>query len=215
MVQHHEQEDRIQAATKILDAADDLFARTGFDGTTTREIAERAGVNKALIHYHFDSKDGLLEKLLDRYYDKLASTLRPTLESSGPDLHDRFDDLIDRYLEFLVENRNFAKIVQREASGGRHVDQVQRRMVPLFAMAVAAIRQRYPASVGTDLDAVDVLTSFYGMVIATFTYSGVLGYLIDEDPLSAEMIEKRRRHLHAMFDLTIAALERLEAGEEL
>lgn len=199
----------MDAATRILEAADGLFGEVGFDRTSTREIAERAGVNKALIHYHYSSKDGLLESLLDRYYDSLEATISDSLDSPG-DLRERFGALIDAYIGFLVENENFSRIVQREASGGRHTEQIQRRMAPLFEMATVAIGERYPASAGSSLAAPEVLTSFYGMVISGFAYSDVLGHLIDHDPLSAEMIERRRQHLHTMLDLTVDALERLD-----
>jgi AcrR family transcriptional regulator len=202
----------MDAGSQILEAADDLFGDVGFDATTTREIAERAGVNKALIHYHFSSKDGLLEKLLDRYYDQLAETLKASLENTGGDLRSRFGDLIDAYLEFLIQNRNFSRIVQREASGGRHMAQIQNRMVPLFGMAIAAFDDRFPESVGTSLAAPHLLTSFYGMITSTFTYSGVLEHLLDADPLSPENLEQRKVHLRIMLDITFEALEQLEEG---
>ncbi len=202
----------MNAESKILEAADDLFGDVGFDATTTREIAERAGVNKALIHYHFSSKDGLLESLLDRYYDQLAETLGAFLETPEGDLRIRFGDLIDAYLEFLIQNRNFSRIVQREASGGRHMAQIQNRMLPLFQMAIGAFNERFPASVDSDLAAPDLLTSFYGMIISTFTYSGVLERLLGADPLSPENFEQRKLHLRAMLDITVEALEQLEEG---
>lgn len=203
----------MDAATKILEAADELFGEVGFDASTTREIAERAGVNKALIHYHFRSKDGLLESLLGRYYDLLSETLRAALEKAEGDLRSRFGDLIDAYMEFLVQNRNFSRIVQREASGGRHVELIQDRMVPLFQMAIGAINARFPASVGSSLSASHLLTSFYGMIISTFTYSGVLKHLLDVDPLGPEQFEQRKLHLRAMLGITLDALERLEADQ--
>lgn len=196
----------MDAGTRILEAADELFAEIGFDGTTTREIASRAGVNKALIHYYFESKDKLLERLLERYYDDLSATLTAALEAEG-DLRARFGALLDAYLAFLVEHRNFSRIVQREASGGRHMELVQARMTPLFAMAIAAIDSRYPVADLDGLGAADLLTSFYGMVVATFTYSGVLGHLIHDDPLSDALVEHRRRHLHAMLDLVFDSLD--------
>ena len=55
------------ARDQILEAADHLFGEYGFDATATRHIAERCGVNKALIHYHFSNKQGLFEAVLDRY----------------------------------------------------------------------------------------------------------------------------------------------------
>lgn len=202
----------MDAGSQILQAADELFGDVGFDATTTREIAERAGVNKALIHYHFSSKDGLLEKLLDRYYDQLYETLSASLENTRGDLRSRFGNLIDAYLEFLIQNRNFSRIVQREASGGRHMMQIQNRMVPLFGMAIAAFDERFPDSVAGVLAAPHLLTSFYGMITSTFTYSGVLEHLLEADPLSPESLERRRSHLHAMLDITFEALEQLEEG---
>jgi len=42
--------------TRILDAADEIFVRRRIDGARMQEIADQAGVNKALLHYHFRSK---------------------------------------------------------------------------------------------------------------------------------------------------------------
>src|SRR6476469_661756 len=52
------------ARTRILDAAEELFAGDGFDATPTSRIAEQAGVAKALLFYYFPRKDGLLEALI-------------------------------------------------------------------------------------------------------------------------------------------------------
>lgn len=55
------------ARERILDAAEELFARDGFDPTPTSRIAEVAGVPKGLIHYYFRRKVDLLEALVDRH----------------------------------------------------------------------------------------------------------------------------------------------------
>lgn len=57
---------RDSAATRaaLLAAARELFATAGYDGTTVRAIAERAGVNQALLFRHFGSKDGLFAEAL-------------------------------------------------------------------------------------------------------------------------------------------------------
>ena len=54
-----------QARTRILDAAEELFALEGFDATPTSRIAERAGVAKGLLFYYFPRKADLLQTLLD------------------------------------------------------------------------------------------------------------------------------------------------------
>ena len=47
---------RVDAKSRILDAADEIFVRRGIDGARMQEIADHAGVNKALLHYYFRSK---------------------------------------------------------------------------------------------------------------------------------------------------------------
>src|SRR5450631_2818040 len=50
----------------ILDAAEQVFASCGYDGAAMREIANKAGVNQALLHYHFETKDNLYERVVER-----------------------------------------------------------------------------------------------------------------------------------------------------
>lgn len=50
---------------RLLDAAEQLFAIQGFAGTTTREITDTAGTSTGAIFYHFSSKEGLLEALVE------------------------------------------------------------------------------------------------------------------------------------------------------
>jgi AcrR family transcriptional regulator len=50
----------------ILDASESVFANSGYEGATIREIAEKASVAQSLIHYHFKTKDVLFEKMVAR-----------------------------------------------------------------------------------------------------------------------------------------------------
>lgn len=52
--------------TRILDAAEELFAADGFGATTLRKVTGAAGVNLAAVHYHFGNKEGLLDAVLGR-----------------------------------------------------------------------------------------------------------------------------------------------------
>lgn len=57
---------RPDAADRILDAAEDLFSKRGFDGVTIREVTELAHVDSALVHYYFTTKQGLFDAVLGR-----------------------------------------------------------------------------------------------------------------------------------------------------
>ena len=49
---------------KILEAASEVFTKKGFAGTRTRDIAEKAGINLALLNYYFRSKEKLFEQVM-------------------------------------------------------------------------------------------------------------------------------------------------------
>jgi len=204
----------MNAREKILKAADELFGSSGFDATTTREIAERSGVNKALIHYHFKSKDFLLEHLLDLYFERLSDTLGKALQGPDP-LRDRMMSMVDAYVDFLDKNRNFHRIVQREASGGKHMDRVRNRMLPLFDLCIELIKQGYPFTRSGELEAAQLLISFYGMIISYFTYSRVLEPLLKTDPLSKQSVSMRKRHLRRMVGITFDVVEKLESTQKV
>ncbi|MBW9147188.1 TetR/AcrR family transcriptional regulator [Clostridium sp. CM028] len=52
---------------EILDAADELFCQKGFDGTSTNDIIEKVGIARGTLYYHFKSKEGIMDVLIERY----------------------------------------------------------------------------------------------------------------------------------------------------
>ncbi|NQZ88572.1 MAG: TetR/AcrR family transcriptional regulator [Colwellia sp.] len=64
---------------KILDAAENLFAIQGFNGTSLREITSRAEVNLAAVNYHFGSKKELIKSVMSRYMNELSPRLEASL----------------------------------------------------------------------------------------------------------------------------------------
>lgn len=97
-----------------MEAAEELFAEKGFDGTSVRDISDKAGVNLAMISYYFGSKEKLLETLFT--YRAESSVLK--MESL---LHDRASTplqkvyhLIDYYIDKFQNQTCFHKIMSRE-----------------------------------------------------------------------------------------------------
>lgn len=202
----------LSAREKILRAAEALFGGVGYAAASTREIAERSGVNKALIHYHFRSKQALFAEVLERYYDELERVLRSALSGPGG-LRERLERVLSAYVVFLARHQNFMRMVQREAAGGAHLPRIVARMVPLFQTGVATIQEGYPASRSGALSAPQLLTSFYGMIVAYFTYSPVLRQLLGEDPFSPSRLAAFQRHLFRLLGLVTRELEQEGAAK--
>lgn len=56
---------------EILDAADELFGRKGFDATSTNDILEKVGIARGTLYYHFKSKEDIMDALIERYSVRL------------------------------------------------------------------------------------------------------------------------------------------------
>ena len=186
----------------ILDAADQLFGELGFDAATTREISERSQVNKALIHYHFGSKEGLLTAVLERYFGRLEVALVEAVSKPGRP-RQRVYRLLEAHVDFLATNRSFSAIVQREAAGGNQMDWIRDRMLPMLQHGRSLLA---PMLTDPDLQAEDLMITFYGMVASYFTYADLLGPMLGRDPLSPDSLEQRKRHLRRMADLVLSEL---------
>lgn len=191
---------------KILVTADELFARVGYDATSTREIAEQSGVNKALIHYHFKNKEALLGSVLEMYYARLGALLAQTIGVTGT-FREKMTALVSAYLEFLNQNRNFSRIVQHEMSGGANLGLIRDRMRPFFRLGRRMLEAEYPATRQGPLAAEQLLLSFFGLIVSYFSYAEVVGDLLGKDPLSPAALRRRREHVLAVMNTLIIAIE--------
>lgn len=193
-----------ETRARILEAADGLFGTLGFDATTTRDIAERSGVNKALIHYHYGSKDELLGTLLDGYYARLGEALAPALARGGTPLA-QVESVLDTYADFLAANLTFCRIVQREVASGRHMERIVQRTLPVMQLGVDWLSHEVPQP-PLSLEAAQVLTSIYGVVVTWFTHGEVLRRLTGEDPFTPQALAARKRHVRTVAGLLLCAL---------
>lgn len=121
-------ENRTDTKQLILDAAETLFAKDGYPGTTMRDITGKAGVNLAAINYHFGSKQALLESVIKRRLLPLNQIRRQRLEEikrdadekkEKPDVEAVLRAFLEPTLRFTEEgagSRAFIAIIGRAMS---------------------------------------------------------------------------------------------------
>ena len=63
--------DAEERRNEILNAANELFAQKGFDGTSTNDILEKVGIARGTLYYHFKSKEDIMDALIERYSVRL------------------------------------------------------------------------------------------------------------------------------------------------
>lgn len=198
-----------KTAQRILTAAEELMAEVGYEGASARDIAARAGVNKALVFYHWGNKADLFEHVLQSYYIRHKQALEGALEGSGS-LSERVHRVVDAYLDFIEANRLYPRLVQQQiAGGGTHLELVQRHLASFYQWTTRVLQEITPDQ--GPLAARHFYLSISGVVITYFTYGPVLGELWGQDPHCAEALAERRAHVHWLVQTLLERLE-LERG---
>ena len=207
-----------EAATRdlILDAAEELFARQGFDSTTIKQIGARADANPALIYYYFGSKDTLYRAVLSRLFEWLIGAAARRLD---PDLApaEAVRTLIGFQSERLRERPTLPRILAREMidphaeHAAEHIGQlagsVFRRVCELIQ------RGQDSGLFRRDLDARFGAISAVSLVPYTHIVRPAMGVLLDRGPGAATDDDMDAYARHAVA-FVLSALEARPAQPE-
>jgi AcrR family transcriptional regulator len=112
-----QQQRSIKTKQKLLDAALEAFSENGFKGTSTRDIAERAGVHHPLITYHFRNKDSLWRSAAKYVFRDFVAALTEAQEQHAKDCPKaRFSAMIRIYVHYAARHPALHKIILQESS---------------------------------------------------------------------------------------------------
>jgi AcrR family transcriptional regulator len=95
----------LKTENKIVEAAKTVFIRKGMDGARMQEIANEAGINKALLHYYFRTKDKLFEKVFSIAFKEVFSSIDEAI-SGITDFEEFLESFIRNYI-LLIKKRPF------------------------------------------------------------------------------------------------------------
>jgi len=98
---------------KILNAAQTVFTRKGMDGARMQEIADEAGINKALLHYYFRSKQKLFESIFSVVFSKAFPNIQQFLTSDIP-VEEKMGRFIEKYIDLLLKNPYLPSFILKE-----------------------------------------------------------------------------------------------------
>lgn len=103
---------------RILDAAVEEFLTRGFGGARMQSIADKAEINKALLHYHFKNKQKLYEEVLQAQFARLLASLFDLIDSEG-DFDEWLMALIRKYLREILKSPVFSRFILWELNSGQ------------------------------------------------------------------------------------------------
>lgn len=129
---------------KLLDAAIEAFSENGFKGTSTRDIAERAGVHHPLITYHFKNKDRLWRAAADKVFREFRRAMATALEDHQHETpRQRMASLIRGYVYYAKSHPAMHKVMVQESSypNPRMDWLIETHLRPLFEPTFALIKE--------------------------------------------------------------------------
>ncbi|HEY8114406.1 MAG TPA: TetR/AcrR family transcriptional regulator [Actinomycetes bacterium] len=134
--------DKTEATSgRIRSVAAELFAEKGYGETSLREIAERLGITKAALYYHYPSKEQLLQAIVQPFFDDIRVLVAHAEQElpSGPALRSFFE----AYLDMLLGHRTVCALFLRDASSIVAI-------VPLYKEAIHLTRRLNSSIAGPD-----------------------------------------------------------------
>jgi AcrR family transcriptional regulator len=167
--------DKADTEKRILAAARKEFIAKGLDGARMQSVATLAGVNKALVHYYFRSKENLYQKVIEdtigTIWGKLAAEFRAQSPSGG--LEPLLRTVVTTYIRTLAANPEFPLFMFREmASGGagfrEGIPELMRRFQDVPAGIVRALKEEEAAGKIKRTPPVHFFMNMMGMTVSTF-----------------------------------------------
>jgi AcrR family transcriptional regulator len=98
---------------KIFEAATDVFVAKGMDGARMQDIANHAGINKALLHYYFRTKDKLFSKVFEKIAGRMFSKFAPVFDENLS-LEEKIRFFFNAHISFMQDNPRLPGFILNE-----------------------------------------------------------------------------------------------------
>lgn len=192
----------ITTEDKIIRAADKLFTQKGYAATRTRDIAEEAGTNLALLNYYFGSKENLFKKVVQEKLKMLLGAIGPVLSNEHISLEDKIRTITENYTNLLLEHEELPIFILNELT----VNKV------LFAEITQNTRQNAQPVLenqlkerGVEMSATDLIINTLSMIIFPFVAKPLItsSGLVKEDEFVGFVTDRKAKIVQWITAITL------------
>lgn len=182
---------------KILEAAKIIFLEKGFDGARMQEIADEAGINKALLHYYFRSKEKLFDAIFQEAFQQFIPKIAEIMMTDKP-LFEKLEFFIDTYLTMLSNNPHLPSFVLHE------INRNPEKLVNIFKnfgikpeYLGMAIAKEVEAGNIKPVQPIHLIVNILGMCLFPFIAKPIIkGFLFsNNDKMFSEFLSERKKEI--------------------
>ena len=176
----------------ILKAAEELFLEQGFEQTTTKQIAQRAGCNQALLHYYYRTKDNLFVQIFEEKV-KFIATHFLDINLTAQTLEERISQMVELHFELFRKNPRLVPFLLKEVLSdpvrvAPILDKIKQYMVKIFGIIDEALHEEIEKGAARPVSTLNVILTLVSLDMAPFIIAPVLQRVLD---LTDEQLDKQ------------------------
>lgn len=186
------EKETITTEQKIIMAADKLFTQKGYAATRTRDIAEGAGTNLALLNYYFGSKEKLFKKVVQEKMKILLGAIGPVLSDENISIDNKIRIITENYTNLLLENEELPIFILNELTVNKNlfaeITQINRQNA-------LPVLEKQLKEIGANISATDLILNTLSMVMFPFVAKPLIttSKLVDEDDFVDFVTERKSK----------------------
>ncbi len=178
---------------KIIKAASKLFTQKGYAATKTREIAEEAGINLALLNYYFGSKERLYKEVVKKNLGMLLEVMIPILSEEKVSLKDKVVTIAKNYTQLLLEHEELPIFILNEWTVNEDLFVDITRDAGLFAKPVI---EKQLKENGMESSVPDFIVNLLSLIMFSFVAKPLIvsSGLVEEEEF-ADFVNQRKEKI--------------------
>lgn len=177
---------------KIKEAARKVFLQKGYSATRTRDIAEEAGINLALLNYYFRSKEKLFHEIMQEKMQQFFGYLLSVVNDDSTKLEAKIELIVANYIDVLSENPELPLFVLSEMKGrAGKIEQI----LPLQKITANISFMKQLKEKRPDINPVHFLMNILGMTVFPFVARPAFNLIAATNRSELESILKERKKL--------------------
>ena len=189
-------EEIVSTEEKIKTAARRLFTQKGFDAVRTRDIADDAGINLALLNYYFRSKQKLFNIIMTENLHQFAQGVGSVLGNEDMTMQERLSTLVEVYIDTLTKYPDLPLFMLTEMR--REPEQFSNAFMKEVGLArslfLKSVHQELQSSSMKDLHIAHFIANLIGLIIFPFIAAPMLKKVVGiDDAKFIELMQERKK----------------------
>lgn len=179
---------------QILNAAENVFQKKGMDGARMQEIADEAGINKAMLHYYYRSKQLLFEAVFSNAFSLLAPQLNKVLNDDSS-IEDKVKNFTNNYISFISKHPYLPNFIIQELNRNpKFFEKIQQNAAfPTLEKFKTQVTEEVEKGILKPIDGEQLFINIISLNIFPFVASPLIKGLLKIDDKGFKQLMERRK----------------------